>query len=192
MPKLLLIGDSISIHYTPGVARELAGLLEVTHHEGNAQDSRHLRENLEAYLRAAGDVDAIHFNVGLHDIKLFRDGSGHQVPLDEYRLHLAAVVERLRQTGAKLMWATTTPVIYERHARAKDFDRRCEDVLAYNAVAGEIVSAAGIPVDDLFEAVDRAGVERCLGEDGVHMSREGNALLAEKVSQAVRDLWCKP
>lgn len=189
MPKLLLIGDSISIHYTPGVTQGLAGVLDVTHHEGNAQDSRHLRENLDAYLDAAGPVDLIHFNVGLHDVKLPRDGSGHQVPFDAYRENLAAVVERLGRTDAKLMWATTTPVIFERHAAVKDFDRRCEDVLAYNAVAGEIVAAVGIPVDDLFAAVERAGVERCLGDDGVHMSREGNAVLAEKVCQAVRQLW---
>ena len=38
--KVLLVGDSISIGYAPGVARELAGEFGVAHHEGNCGDSR--------------------------------------------------------------------------------------------------------------------------------------------------------
>jgi len=185
--KVLIIGDSISIGYTPHVQRLLAGRLEVVHHEGNAGDTRRIGERLDAWLAADGDADVIHFNSGLHDIKLPRDGSGHQVPLPQYRENLARIVDRLRDTGKALIWASTTPVIFEWHAAAKPFDRGEEDVVAYNAAAEEIVSQAGIPIDDLHAVMHTAGPDRYLRKDGVHFTDEGYALLAEAVAKAILD-----
>ena len=37
LPKVLIIGDSISLGYTPHVVQQLEGRAEVKHHKGNAQ-----------------------------------------------------------------------------------------------------------------------------------------------------------
>ena len=40
LPKALLIGDSISIGYTPHVVAALKGKVQVIHHRGNAQHTQ--------------------------------------------------------------------------------------------------------------------------------------------------------
>ena len=121
--KVLIIGDSISMGYTPHVQEMLSGRRSVVRNEGNAGDSDNVLARLDEWLACDGDASLIHFNCGLHDIKTPREGGDNQVPLSRYKANLAAIVDRLVQTGKTLVWATTTPVIYERHLR-KDFDRR--------------------------------------------------------------------
>jgi len=184
-PKVLIIGDSISMHYTPYVAKLLADRYAVAHNDGNAGDSRNILRSLDAWLAADGDAELIHFNCGLHDIKIARDTGRHQVPIGEYRRNLTEIASTLKASGKKLIWATCTPVIFERHRQRKEFDRREDDVQAYNAAALEIVSAAGIAVDDLHEIICRAGAESCLDADGVHMTDKAGQLLGEAVAEAI-------
>ena len=73
--------------------------------------------HLEAWL---GDAswDVIHFNHGLHDLK-YVDAQGKntrskedghiQIPLESYGENLEKIAKRLKQTGAHLIFATTTP-----------------------------------------------------------------------------------
>ena len=183
-PKVLLIGDSISLGYGPHVERELRGRFRVAHHEGNCGDSANLLAHLSEWLAVDADAAAVHFNVGLHDLKRPRDGSGLQVPPESYERNMERIVSGLKATGKCLIWATITPVIYERHL-IKQFDRRQEDVQAYNAAALRVIEAAGIPVDDLHAFVVGAGVEKLIGEDGVHFNEEGYRLLGEQVCRAI-------
>ena len=186
--KALIIGDSISGGYTPHVARILDGKFAVALNggvENVKRDSATLLANLESYLAADGDADVIHFNCGLHDITRARDAEGARVPLASYRDNLTAIVERLAATEKKLIWATTTPVIFERHRR-KGFDRRQEDVEQYNAVAHEIMTAAGIPINDLHAAVVAAGTEECLQRGGVHMTDRASEMLGKIVAEAIQ------
>ena len=50
----------------------------------------------------------IHFNWGLHDLKIMADGK-RQVEPEDYEKNLRALVAKMKATGAKLIWATTTP-----------------------------------------------------------------------------------
>lgn len=183
--KLLVIGDSISIDYTPFLAEELGGDWAVVHNEGNAEDSPTLLAGLDGWLAADPDADAIVFNCGLHDIKRDRETGRFQVPLTDYRANLERIVQRLQATGRALTWATITPVNYEWHL-SKPFDRREEDVQAYNAGSLQIISRAGIPICDLHAVVEAAGVDECLRPDGVHMVEKASRLLGQKVADCVR------
>ncbi|MBI3470258.1 MAG: SGNH/GDSL hydrolase family protein [Candidatus Solibacter usitatus] len=102
--RVLIIGDSISIGYAPFVREQLAGKAQVERIEGNGADSANILARLDTWL-ARGPYDAIAFNCGLHDLKYT---SAHQVPPEQYEANLARIVERLRATGAKLIWVTTT------------------------------------------------------------------------------------
>ena len=188
--KVLLIGDSISIGYTPHVAALLAGEFDVVHHEGNAGDSGNVGDRLDAWLAADADAQLIHFNVGLHDMRCWHDERGVHVPLEQYRDNLAEIVGRLKATGKALVWATTTPVIGRRiEASGAAFVRRNKDVVAYNAVAAEVVGAAGIPVNDLFRVLTDAGSGEMISGDGTHLTDAGYRLLAEAVAESVRQHW---
>ena len=188
-PKVLLIGDSISMGYAPHVADLLAEAAEVAHNPGNAGDTDNTAANLDAWLAEAG-ADVVHFNCGLHDIKVSRETHEHQVPLERYKANLGRIVERLKGDDAKLIWASTTPVMEDRHRAAKDFDRHNRDVDAYNAAAAGIVADAGIQINDLHAAASRVPLEGITTPDGVHFTDDGYRLLAQVVAECIRaSLW---
>jgi len=182
--KVLIIGDSISIGYTPYVAELLASVAEVVHNPGNGGDTENIRAHLDEWL-AQAPAQLVHFNAGLHDIKVTRGGTANQVPLERYRRNLSWIVERLQATGAVLIWASTTPVIESWHQARKEFDRYNRDVEAYNAAAEEIVSAAGIPIDDLHAAVASAGPEKLMTPDGAHYTDPAYRMLGQVVAECI-------
>jgi len=145
--RALLLGDSIRMGYLPYVRDASADLADVIGLEDNCEDSGNVLANLDRWLGARA-WRVIHFNCCLHDIKIDRWTGICKTPLDHYRDNLRGVCARLHKTGAELIWATTTPVIYERHL-TKTFDRREEDVLTYNQVALDVISEHGIQVNDL-------------------------------------------
>ncbi len=185
MQKILLIGDSISVGYAPHVRETLVGKLQVVHNEGNADDSRNILANLDAYLAANKDAGVIHLNCGLHDIKRLDGQNSQQVPLDEYGRNIRQIIKKLIDQGKQVIWALTTPVADTIHNCVKDFRRFESDVLAYNAVAADIASEEGLLVNDLHSAVIAAGIAQCLDEDGVHMTEEGYRACGEAVAKAI-------
>ena len=111
LPRVLLVGDSISIGYTPSVRRLLAGRANVLRVPVNAGPTTRGLERIDAWL-VDEHWDVIHFNWGLHDLKRLKDGkmdvSGErQVPPEQYQRNLEALVKTLKATGAKLIWAAT-------------------------------------------------------------------------------------
>jgi len=149
LPNVLLIGDSISMSYTVGVRERLAGIANVYRAPDNCRSTRQTLAELETYL---GDIqwDVIHFNWGIHDVTHV-DASGkvappplgkRQVQPDEYRDNFRSLIRRLQKTGAKLIWASTTPI--GRKTDARGF-RRDSDVMAYNAAAAELLKAERSP-----------------------------------------------
>src|SRR5690242_19927704 len=108
LPRVLLIGDSISIGYTIPVRELLKGKANVHRILTNGADTKNGLEHLAEWL-GTGKWDVIHFNWGLHDLKVDPDGS-RQVPLEQYQQNLRELVSRLNRTGARLIFATTTPV----------------------------------------------------------------------------------
>ncbi len=135
LPVVVLIGDSIRIGYTPYVTEQLQGKAEVVSPRENGGDSSNVLKNLDAWV-IDRQPDVIHINAGLHDLKLDRKTRTHQVELDAYKENLRTILKRLtEETDARILFATTTPVLDERHNTVKPFDRLEADVEAYNGVA---------------------------------------------------------
>ena len=179
LPHVLLIGDSISIGYTLPTRSLLLGRANVHRIPVNGGPTINGLENLTRWL-GSRNWNVIHFNWGLHDLR-FMDGGTHQVPIDKYEENLRELVQRLKQTGAALIWASTTPV--------PDADvtppRKNSDVIAYNAVARRIMEENGIPIDDLYPvALSRLGeIQR---PANVHFTDPGYEVLAESVAASIR------
>jgi len=196
---VLIIGDSVSASYTPHVQRSLADTCDVVRcgdREGYAGAAWHssvrLLANLGTWLAQHGDAALVHFNCGLHDIMVDRRTGKHEVPLDVYRANLGRILMRLRDACPLLVWATITPVLFERHLTVEVFDRREEDVHAYNATAADVMAAAGIPVNDLHGVLCRAGVAECLRDDGVHPTPAAAERLGAAVAAAISRLTGSP
>ncbi len=100
LPRLLIIGDSVSRGYTLPVLQDLSGKMNVHRAPENCGGSANGLKNLDVYL-AGEHWDVIHFNFGLHD---------RAVSPNDYEHNLRQMVERLKRTGSVLIWASITPL----------------------------------------------------------------------------------
>ncbi|MBI5685388.1 MAG: SGNH/GDSL hydrolase family protein [Verrucomicrobia bacterium] len=185
LPRVLLIGDSISIGYTLPVRALLKGKANLHRIPTNGGPTLTGLKELSKWL-GAGKWDVIHFNWGLHDLKFMDDGK-QQVPLSDYEKNLRELVKQLKATGAKLIWCATTPVP---DAEMKP-PRKNPDVIAYNAVAKKIMAENGIAIDDLyaFALPQLTAIQR---PANVHFSEEGSKVLAKQVVASIEAFLPKP
>jgi len=184
LPKVVLVGDSIRIGYAPLVAKLLDGKAIVISPKPNGEDSGNVLRNLEEWV-VREKPDVVHINAGLHDLKL-KDKS-YQVPLVEYETNLKTILERIqRGTEAKVVFATTTPILDNLHARRKvGFDRFEADVQKYNSAAVTIMKQAGVPINDLHRLVEGGGKETLISGDGTHYTQDGYEMLAAAVTESI-------
>lgn len=187
LARVLLIGDSISIGYTLPVREQLKAKANVLRVLENSGDTARGLAKLDEWL-GAGKWDVIHFNFGLHDLKYLDaagkyvgPGEGKQVAtLEQYEANLRQIVLRLRRTGAKLIWASTTQVPEGSLGRVKD------DELKYNETALKVMRENGITIDDLHAVVAAAApdVQR---PKNVHFTEDGYRLLARSVAASIEE-----
>lgn len=174
LPRVLLIGDSISMGYTIPVRTLLDGKANVHRVPTNGGPTINGLAHLKEWL-GTGKWDVIHFNWGLHDLRLDKEDK-HQVEPAQYEANLRTLVKELKATGAKLIWCSTTPVP---DAKVSPM-RKNEDVLAYNAIAQKVMKENGIPTDDLYSYAlpELANIQR---PANVHYTGPGYEFLAKQV-----------
>jgi len=178
LPRVLLIGDSISIGYTLEVRKLLENKANVHRIPTNGGPTSNGLKNIDLWL-GQGKWDVIHFNWGLHDLKLDANGK-HQVPLEQYEKNLRELVSRLKKTGAKLIWASTTPV----PAGKVNPPRKPQDVEEYNKVAKKIMEDNGVAINDLYSAV-LPTLKELQRPVNVHSTDQGSRFLAGIVTQQI-------
>lgn len=180
LPRVLLIGDSISIGYTLPVRDLLKGVANVHRIPDNGGPTTRGLEQLDQWL-GTNQWHVIHFNWGLHDLKIQTNGQ-HQVELERYERNLERLVDRLQRTGAVLIWGTTTPVPLGVHGP----QRNPSDVPRYNEAAGRVIYAAGVRVNDLFAFV-QPRIARLQLPQNVHFTAAGSAELARPIAREIRE-----
>lgn len=180
LPRVLIIGDSISIGYTEPVRKLLKGKANLHRIPMNGGPTTRGLENLDAWI-GKSHWDVIHFNWGLHDLKFMPDGK-QQVPIEEYEKNLRELVRRLKLTEAKLIWASTTPV----PNGDVQPPRKDRDVLAYNTVARRIMDENGIAIDDLYSFALPQLAEIQLPAN-VHYKPAGYAALGKRVAASIME-----
>ena len=170
LPSVLLIGDSISRSYTVSVRKLLEGVANVHRAPANCGSTELGLKHLDLWLaQGDGKWDVIYWNFGIHD--------RNRAP-EEYAANLEALVERLRKTGATLIFARTTPF---ENADAPGVDASTP----INATSDEVMARLGVQVDDLHAAV-REQVAGVQADDHTHFKAEGIALMAAHVSATIR------
>ncbi|MCS6864482.1 MAG: GDSL-type esterase/lipase family protein [Gemmataceae bacterium] len=193
-PQVLLMGDSIRQGYAPLVTQKLETVAEVFSFPDNGGDTTTTLQQLETWIRDKHGPFAerpnvnsrppliVHFNCGLHDVKFTAATQKHQVPLEDYEKNLRAIVAKLRERTPHVYFATTTPILDERHAARKaGFARFNKDVERYNERAVQVMRELGVPVHDLNRIVQDGNPAELLGQDGTHYTPAGNVRLAEAV-----------
>ncbi len=192
LPRVLLIGDSISIGYTPGVRDLLKGKANLHRPLTNCGPTSKGLTELDKWLETGGEGktwDVIHFNWGLHDLKYLgpngenladpeAEGSSQQVPPAEYKKNLHTLATRLQATGAKVIWRNTTPVPPGSKGRVEG------DSAKYNELAAAVMAELDIPTHDLF-TLSKERMNELMRPANVHYFPEGSQVLAEEVAARI-------
>ena len=184
LPRVLLIGDSISIGYTLPVRELLKGKANVHRIPTNGGPTKNGTVSIEKWL-GTGKWDVIHFNWGIHDLKFMPDGK-RQVEPEDYEMNLRTLVARLKTTGAKLVWATITPIPDGELVPSRRFGKVAE----YNAIAKKVMTEDGVAIDDLNTAITPHLAELQNPKD-VHYKPEGYAFLAKQVAGSIETALAK-
>ena len=186
LPVVVLIGDSIRLGYGPVVAEKLAGKAKVLSVPANGGDTARVLKNLDEWAIAAKPT-VVHFNAGLHDLRFDPEKKTHQVALKDYESNMRAIVQRLeKETAATVIFATTTPVIDERHNVNRPAHRHEEDVRKFNRAAlGVMAESPIVRLDDLHAVIENGKPGELLGRDGVHFTKAGYALLGAAVARSI-------
>ncbi len=194
LPRVLLLGDSITSNYFGPVEKRLADKAYVNRLATSAFLSDPVLLAQIAMVLDMARYDVIHFNNGMH---------GWQHSEEEYRNAFPAVLATIRQhaPNAKLIWASTTSLKIDTAAASASAPseagaadagklmlqadlRQVSDarIVARNAIAAAIMQRENIPVDDLH-ALTLGHPE--LHSDNVHFKSAGTDLQAEQVSNEI-------
>ena len=151
----------------------------------NGQFSLYTLSSLGRWLGEFPDPDVVHWNNGLHDIGHNPNRAPVQMPIGVYGGNLRIIGPQLLGTGARVVFATSTPVHHERPFRNDQWSWRNEEIDAYNAEARAVMTQLGVPLNDLH-AIVAADPDGLLGQDQLHLSEAGQRICAEASVAAVR------
>ncbi len=195
MPQVLIIGDSISLGYTLEVRKLLKGKADVYRPSNiNCQHTGYGLAHLKEWL---GDKkwDVIHFNWGIWDAhlvnkyggivstkkmakinKTYKDFRVRHTP-EQYRENLEKLIDMMRKSSDKLIWASTTPVYAPKMGYL-------ERIKILNDTAAGVMEYQEIPINDLY-AYSFPHTKEWLKADQVHFNELGRKMLARKVAQSI-------
>ena len=181
LPRVLLIGDSIAGGYAPFVQQALKNVAEVVlvHRAKSNGASDNGIEEMDSWL-AGKQWAVIHFNWGLWDLKVAGKNGQNNISIEQYGKNLRELVQKMKRTGAKLIFATTTPV----PEKVLITPRRAVDAPLYNAVALKIMEENEIYVDDLYSLVLPRILELQHPND-VHFNDEGSQYMGKRAASCI-------
>lgn len=179
LPKVLLIGDSILGGYRFTVVNRLEGKATVDAY-GNPynQANNNWHSELKSLLSSNGPYAVIHFNLGLHGWRT------NDIPHGQFEPLTTRCVETLRENapGARIIWASTTPVTttnrpFALHPLINPV------IVEHNAMAAAVMKRLDIPINDLYALV-LPHLDLMHG-DQFHWQGKGYELMGEAVARSI-------
>ncbi len=174
LPRVLLIGDSITQSYYDAVAKRLEGKARVARLTSSRciGDPVLLKEIDLILCQYAFNV--IHFNNGLH---------GWGTNEADYAAFFPEYLTSIRKGNpkAKLIWGRITPL--RNGSKLDTYADSNVRVIARNVIADKLVAQAGIPSTDLYGAVENH--PDFYSSDGTHMNGQGVEALASAVAAEI-------
>lgn len=197
LPKLFVVGDSISVGYSPYLEKMTQGIFQFYGRKtgmeeallnldiplgSNIGDSSMVLNYLRTMLTSSEwRPDLLILNCGLHDIKI-KDGS-LQIQLEDYCMNIKNILGLLADKKIKVIWVRTTPVEDEQHNSRQNHFKRCSaDLAKYNAAADKIMNEYGVKMIDLHAFTSTLGKGGDIYRDHVHYYPEIEALQAAYIA----------
>ena len=179
MKKVLIIGDSISMGYRSNVKELLKDEAAVVFPEENGRFIKYTVWGLFNWIKELGTPDIIHWNNGLWDVHREVPMLEALTPIEEYVNNISRMIQDInRILGAKIIWASTTPVAEGLIGKSNT------DIAVYNNAVAAIMSENGIIISDLNSLVTKNMNYIC--EDKLHLTEEGYKKCSEIVANNIR------
>ena len=102
------------------------------------------------------------------------------------------ILRVLKSTGATLIFATTTPVSDEKECLSGPMPpaHRNADIIRYNEAMLEVLREENVYINDLF-SLTYPKKEKYLSADMIHPNADGITLLANAVTQKIKNIPVK-
>ncbi|MEI6075607.1 MAG: SGNH/GDSL hydrolase family protein, partial [Verrucomicrobiota bacterium] len=171
LPRMLIIGDSISRGYTLAVRHALAGKVNVHRAPANCGPTASGLKNLNVWL-GKSKWDIITWNFGIHD---------RNTAPEVYRKNLEVLLQRIQKTGAKIIWVRTTPAPPSGKNHEGFTDAQCDQV---NRIADEVMSANHLAEVDLYYLL-KPKLSGLQLPDNVHFQEPGYQLMGSNIASVV-------
>lgn len=173
LPRVLLIGDSVSRGYTLPARVALERKANVHRAPENCGPTANGIKKMDIWL-GEGKWDVIHFNFGIHDRK---------TSAKDYEDRLELIVKQLKATGAKLIWASTTPIPPD----TKDGPEATTSIIEKNRIAADIMKKNMVHVNDLFDFITPQ-LSKVQNPMDVHFKGEGYDMLGRQVALKIEQV----
>jgi sialate O-acetylesterase len=186
LPRILIIGDSISGHYINFVIDGMRGRANIIGESSMVKDTwasmdpRFYRadwaskdDNLKKYLAGRGPFHIVHFNNGIHNF--FGAKPGDEVP---YAEQLRKVVATIREAGAIALFANSTGTVADNTiAKSPNYLTNCK---TFNAAAEKVMAELNVPVTDIYGVI-QPRINELISQDLIHPKGEASPLMADAI-----------
>lgn len=186
LPRILVIGDSISGHYLKLVREGMRGRANVIGESSMVggtwagmgprfyrSDWASRGDNLKNFLAERGPFHIVHFNNGIHNF--FSAKPGDEAP---YAEQLRKVVATIREAGALPIFANSTGTVGDNAiARSPNYLTNCR---TFNAAAEKAMAELNVPVTDIFGAT-QPRIKELISQDLIHLKAEADPIMAAAI-----------
>lgn len=190
--KVLIIGDSISLGYTPFLQEKFKNDVIIKHNPGNAKYTWFTMHKIESWLKEE-DYDLVLFNYGLWDLcyvvkqsnKLTSDRAhGKQLtPIEDYRINLDQIINTIKNTSnAKIAFVGIS------YVPENEKGRIVSDALKYNSVAKEVAQINEIEFVEFYEESKVIHESFGKAQNDVHYTPAGYKKLSEALFDDIKKL----
>lgn len=191
MKKVLLLGDSIRMGYDDYVKELLDGKCEVIYDpDDNGRFAAYTLWQANQMFKKYGKFDVVHWNNGYWDMNVEPPMAEAMHPVDEYVHFLKRILGECRRGGAKVIFATTTPILTPGTAadntgtEADSIHYNDAWVQQYNAAAKALMAEENVPVNDLYALCrEDANYYKCA--DMLHLTEEGYRKCAAQAAKYI-------
>lgn len=188
MKNVVLLGDSIRMNYQDEVIKSLGESYSVYAPAENCRFSLYTLKCIRDWFAHFPKPDIIHWNNGLWDCLRHYPEDGCFIPLDEYIRNMGRILRELKKTGAKIIFATTTPTRqYELPNPETAVMRNKEDIEKYNAKMLETYGDQFDAVNDLYNFI-LANINEYICDDLVHLTEAGKIAAGKKVADVIKSI----